>query len=101
MTSDTSPTMLDASNEKGRTGMKNIFKRKNKGFNVKPSMHIAYLHILNDHMEVDQKYDLSMFNMDELQEIMEFIEFKANMRNIDNSEEFGAVVDAYKDDDAE
>lgn len=101
MTSDTSPTMLDASNEKGRTGMKNIFKRKNKGFNVKPSMHIAYLHILNDHMEVDQKYDLSMFNMDELQEIMEFIEFKANLRDIDNSAEFDAVVDAYKDDDGE
>lgn len=81
--------------------MKNIFKRKDKGFNVKPSMHVAYLHILNDHLEVDEKYDLSMFSMDELQEIMEFIEFKGNMRHIDTSEEFGAVVDAYKDDDGE
>ena len=101
MTLDTTERMMDASTKKGRSNMRNIFKRKDKGFNVKPTVHIAYLHIINNHLEVDEKIDLSRFTMDELQEIIDFIEFKGQLQVIDSPDEFSAVVDAYKDDEYE
>ena len=101
MTLVTTERMLEASHGKGLSRMRNIFKRKEKkqGFEVAPTLHIAYLHIINNHLEVDEKLDLSNFNMAELQEIIDFIEFKAGMQQIDNPAAFDYVVDAYKDDD--
>ena len=96
MTLDTTERTLGVSSKRGRyTSMFNKI-RKPKGLKVHPSLHVAYLHIVNQHLEVDQRIDLSNFSYDELQEIVEFIEFKTNLQQIEYPEEFVDMA-AYAD----
>lgn len=59
-----------------------FFKKKKEEGPLSPTLHVAALQIVNEHFGINEIYDLSDLSFAEISDVLEFINFKRELRDV-------------------
>lgn len=82
-----------------QSSMRFLKNKKSKKPTVKPSVHVALLRIVNEHFATDLTYDLSHFDFEEMQGVIEYIEAIQELKDTDNVGEMWEEAEEYEEDE--